>query len=202
MLHLVDEGVAAYLRAEMGPSASGVDLVFAAPARDWSSGLTRPTINCYLWSITPAAHGNVGGFEEVVEADRTFRRAALPRIDLRYLVTAWADDPRDEHQLLGSLVQLLARPRQLAPEHLPAPLAAITPLPSVQLAGQAYDDRADFWTALDGRYRPGLDVLVTAAVDSGVRQPLALSPREITVVVADQVAPHRQSRRSWFRRAS
>ncbi|MEY2571016.1 MAG: hypothetical protein QOE63_1366 [Acidimicrobiaceae bacterium] len=202
MLHLLDVGVAAYLRAELGPSANGLDVVFTAPAREWSAGLTRPTINCYLWSIAPAAQGNVSGFEQVVEGDRAFRRAALPRVDLRYLVTAWADDPRDEHQVLGALVQLLARPCQLASEYLPEPLASITPLPLVQLAGAGIDDRADFWTALDGRYRPGLDVCITAAVDRGVRQPLALAPTEVHVVVADQEQPQRESRRSWFRRAS
>lgn len=202
MLHLLDDAVASFLRAELGPSARGVDVVFAAPDRDWSGGLTRPTINCYLWSVTPAAQGNVAGFETVIDGDRAYRRPAQPRIDLRYLLTAWADHPEDEHQVLGALVTLLARPRQLPTEHLPGALAAVEPPPLLQLAGPAPDERADFWSALGGRYRPGLDLCVTTPVEVDELVPLKLAPKEIRVAVADRYAPARRSVRDWFRRAS
>jgi hypothetical protein len=191
MLHLLDDAIAAFLRAELGSAATGLDIAFAAPDREWSAGLSRPTVNCYLWSVTTAAQGNVAGFEQVVEGDRAFRRMALPRVDLRYLVTAWADDPNDEHMILGAALKVFVRPQLLEAEHLPRGLAALTQLPVIQLAGSHIDDRADFWTALGGHYRPGIDVVVTVPVEVGELLPLAPRPRRIAVAVADTTRPER-----------
>jgi len=201
MLHLLDDGIAAFLRAELGTSANGLDIVFTAPDREWSARLSRPTINCYLWGVTPAAQGNVSGFEQVVDNDRTYRRPASPRVDLRYLITAWADDAKDEHMVLGAVLRLFARPRQLEADFLPAALASVTPFPQLQLAGPSADDRADFWNALGGHYRPGLDLRITAAIDMGDLEPLALPPTHVRVAVADRQLPERRSVRDWFRRA-
>ena len=202
MLHLLDEGLASFLRAELGPAASGLDVAFAAPEREWSAGLSRPTINCYLWAVTPAAQGNVAGYEHVVDGDRTYRRMALPRVDLRYLVTPWADDPKDEHMILGALLRVFARAHQMAAEYLPGPLASLSELPLVQLAGPNADDRADFWSALGGRYRPGIDLRITVPIEMGELEPVAPAPSRVELSVADRTMPERRSGRSWFRRAS
>jgi hypothetical protein len=201
MLNLLDDALASLLRAELGPGANGLDIAFGAPDRDWSSGLSRPTVNCYLWSVTPAGQGNVAGFEQVVEGDRAYRRMALPRVDLRYLITAWADDPSDEHMILGAALKVFARPHLLDSEHLPRGLASLTQLPLLQLAGQSVDDRADFWSTLGGQYRPGIDLVVTVPVEVGELLPIAPAPDRVEVAVTDTTRPERSSGRHWFRRA-
>jgi hypothetical protein len=65
----------------------------------------------------------------------------------------------------GALLQAFLVPGDLPAEVLPATLAVVQPAPSYTLASPRSDRRADFWSALGGRYKPGLDLVVTAAVE-------------------------------------
>ena len=53
MLHLLDESMEAFLRAEVPLSVRDVDVVFEAPDGDWAAGVSRPTVNLYLWDVRP-----------------------------------------------------------------------------------------------------------------------------------------------------
>jgi hypothetical protein len=72
----------------------------------------------------------------------------------------------------------------------------------VQLAGPNADDRADFWSALGGRYRPGIDLRITVPIEMGELEPVAPAPSRVELSVADRTMPERRSGRGWFRRAS
>ena len=53
-----------------------------------------------------------------------------PVVDLHYLITAWAAEQRDEHQLLGSVVEWVLSHPKLPPETLPEPLEGVPCEPS------------------------------------------------------------------------
>src|SRR2546429_143298 len=90
MLHLLDESLEAFLRAAVPLPKREVDVSFAAPDRDWAARVSRPTVNLYLWDVRRNLDQRDGGMETVVGDDgRPQRRPPLPRVDCRYLVTAW-----------------------------------------------------------------------------------------------------------------
>jgi len=165
LIHLVDQGLERHLRATV-PLPTTVDVSFHAPDRSWSGGVTTPTVNLFLWDVSRNAKQSHTGIQEVERDGVLHRRLLPPVIDLRYLVTAWAGDQRDEHQLLGAvLVAVLGHP-VVADEHLPAALTVTAPV-RLSLASQPEGRSADLWPALDGQLKPALQVNVSLSVDVG-----------------------------------
>jgi hypothetical protein len=195
MLHLLDDSLDAFLR-EVGPlPASDVDVSFEPPDSDWSASLSRPTVNLYLWrlrrSVTEASAGT-----EVVENDGAYyRRGPRPRVQLGYLVTAWATDSRNAHQLLGRVLTAFLTTSELPAEYLQGPLAAVRPLPSLTLSKADDDPPSEFWVALGGRFQPGVELSVTATFDPAVMREAPLPPSQMAVSVSDRREPSRSSRR-------
>ena len=166
MLHLIDQGLEAFLRSEVPLAKDQIDVSFDAPDRDWAARTTRPTVDLFLWDVRLATQELAAGVEVYREEDGTVHRARpKPRIDLRYLVTAWTADVRDEHQLLGSVLATLFAHGELPEAHLPETYAKVRPLPRVAVAYPSGRDSGDFWSALGGRLKPGLDLVVTATLD-------------------------------------
>lgn len=168
MLHLLDETLEAFLRAEVPLPARDVDIAFAAPDRDWGAGVTKPTIDLFLWDVRRNVDERAAGVELVEEEGRRYRRQSLPRLDCRYLVTAWTAEVIDEHALLGDLLVALLGHREIAPDYLQGAYARVRPLPSLTVAAADGREQSDFWSALGGQLKPGLDVVVTATVDAAV----------------------------------
>jgi hypothetical protein len=167
MLHLLDESLEAYLRALVPLSTRSVDIVFDAPDGDWAAGVSRPTVNLYLWDVRPNLAERQWGQELIPKADGTrVRREPLPRIDCRYLVTAWTTEVRDEHSLLGHVMTALMLNPVIQPEFLRGPFATVRPLPTVLMRSGDGSENSDFWSALGGQLKPGLDITVTATVDA------------------------------------
>jgi Pvc16 N-terminal domain len=165
MLDLIDHAVESLLRG-LVPLSDDVDVSFDAPDRDWAGGVIHPTINAFLWNVSINTDQTHAGLERVVDGDgRVARRPPLPRVDCLYFVSAWTTDVRDEHGLLGAVLVALQPHGDIEPEHLPEPLREVKPLPGIRVASVQSEQRADFWTALGGRLKPGLDVAVTATVD-------------------------------------
>src|ERR1700742_1961472 len=102
MLNLLDDSLAEFLRAAVPLPRREVDVSFDAPDKDWAARVARPTINLYLWDVRRNLGERDLGVETLYEDGRTLRRSPLPRVDCRYLVTAWTSDVRDEHSLLGN----------------------------------------------------------------------------------------------------
>src|SRR5438093_1211477 len=103
MLNLLDESLEEFLRATVPLPKREIDVSFAAPDKDWSSRISRPTINLYLWDVRRNVSERDHGIETVPDRNgRPARRQPLPRVDCRYLITAWTSDIGDEHALLGA----------------------------------------------------------------------------------------------------
>ena len=187
MLHLLDETLEAFLREVVPLPARDVDVAFDAPDGDWSAALgTRPTVDLYLWDIRPnLAERDYG--EVIVEEDgRRYRRDPLPRVDCRYLVTAWTSEVRDEHSLLGDVLSALLLHPVIETEHLRGAFAGVRPLPALQLRSGDGSENSDFWSALGGQLKPGLDLVVTVTVDAALRRKLAPPVETVLVEAGDR----------------
>ncbi|MGW9072660.1 DUF4255 domain-containing protein [Streptomyces yangpuensis] len=165
MIHEVDEGLRRLL-AESGLEASGVEVVFDAPTRDWAARRSAPTVCVFLYDIRedPTRRGSGGG--EVYDEDGfVVARRTPPRwFELTYLVTAWASRPQDEHRLLSQVLSCLVATDTLPPRLLTGTLAELGLLVDVDAGGTGMDAPAasDVWSALGGELKPSLGLRVKA----------------------------------------
>lgn len=167
MLHLLDESLEEFLRAAVPLPKREIDVVFDAPDKDWAARISRPTVNLYLWDIRRNLAERDLGVQTVSGADgRPMRRPPLPRVDCRYLVTAWTSDIRDEHSLLGDTLSAFLRHTELEADYLQGVYQTVRPIPTIAVGAGDGRDNSDFWSALGGQLKPGLDITVTATVDS------------------------------------
>jgi len=165
MLNLLDDALASFLRAAV-PLPADVAIAFEAPDREWGSRVTGPTVNLYLWDVRENLSAREIGLATTTGPDGVTRRhGPMPRLDCRYLVTAWTTEASDEHALLGRVVTALLLHPVLEARHLKGPLAVVEPPPVLTLGARSAD-AADFWSALGGQLKPGLDLVVTLTVDA------------------------------------
>jgi hypothetical protein len=185
MLHLLDESLEAFLRAAVPLPQRDVDVAFAPPDGDWAAALSsRPTVDLYLWDIRPNLTERDYGEVLVEDEDgKRYRRDPLPRVDCRYLVTAWTSEVRDEHSLLGDVLSALLMHRGIPEEHLRGVFSTVEPFPALRLRSGDGSENGDFWNSLGGQLKPGLDLVVTVTVDAAAWA-LAGPPAEKFEVVA------------------
>ena len=195
MLHLLDDSLETFLRT-IGPlPASDVDISFEPPDADWSASLSRPAVNLYLWRLRRSVTEATAGTTLVEEGGARFRRGPRPRVELGYLVTTWATEARNAHQLLGRVLTAFLRTNELPAEFLQGALAEVRPLPSLSLSKADDDPPSEFWVALGGRFQPGVELTVTATIDPEVLVETTPAPSVVDTAVSDKSAPARSSRR-------
>lgn len=183
MLNLLDESFEEFLRATVPLPKREIDISFSAPDKDWSARISRPTINAYLWDVRRNSSEREAGMEIVHDANgRPHRRPPLPRIDCRYLITAWTTDIRDEHALLGSTLAALLLHVRIESEYLQGAYRDVLPVPSIEIGAGDGRDNSDFWSAVGGQLKPGLDVTLTATVDSAILVPVGPPVERLEII--------------------
>ncbi|MEU6526617.1 DUF4255 domain-containing protein [Streptomyces sp. NPDC046924] len=165
MIHEVDEGLRRLLGGS-GLEASGVEVVFDAPTRDWAARRNAPTVCVFLYDIREDTTRRGSGAGEVYDADgHVVARRTPPRwFDLTYLVTAWASRPQDEHRLLSQVLACLVATDTLPARLLTGTLAELGLTVGLDTAGAGLDAPAasDVWSALGGELKASLGVRVRA----------------------------------------
>lgn len=118
MIHHIDRALEQFFRAAVPLPADRVDISFRAPDAPWTASLTRPTVDVYLWDLGLDHRAQPAGVDESVGLHGERRwRAPMPVVALRYLMTVWTSEHRDEHELLGALLTAV-----LGHQHLPEPV--------------------------------------------------------------------------------
>jgi hypothetical protein len=166
LFHLLDETLEDFLREEVPLPERQVDISFSAPDQEWGAKVSRPTVNLFLWDVRQNLEERLAGSEVIEEDGRKYRRTPPPRVDCRYLVTAWTSEVSDEHQLLGALLTAFLAHPEISPPHLRGPLERVIPRPSLSVASPTETTSSGFWSALGGKLKPGLDLVVTVTVDA------------------------------------
>lgn len=194
MLELIDESIESFLRATVPLSASDVDVSFEAPEREWSAKLNRPTVNIFLWDIKRSTDRARTGMEEYEKDGVKMRRLALPRVELRYLVTAWTSDHQDERALLGALLQTVLGTSVIPEDFVPPAMRELSPL--TVLLTRSGDAKMDVFKTLEGQLKPALDLLIVSDVDTGLGRPTAPGVADVGVAMSDRDgARHTATRR-------
>src|SRR5215210_2229207 len=108
MLADLDETLRVLLKRELTRHGfDGVEVAFDAPARDWSSQLSSPTVDLFLYDIRESSDFRPTEWQ----ADRTnghHREVRPPMImECSYAVTAWTQAVEDEHRLLSQVLGVL-----------------------------------------------------------------------------------------------
>ena len=164
MIQFVDEAIEALFRLAVPLPEAVADISFAAPARAWGAAITRPTVNIFLWDVRRnQGLSSTGLGQQWTDGQRVLRRPTDPVVDLRYLVTAWAAEERDEHQLLGSVLRCVLSNSTFPGSVMPSALAG-APFVRLALANEEARVPGEFWSSLDGQLKPGLQVVVTLPV--------------------------------------
>ena len=169
MLDLIDTGLEAFFRATVPLGAQDVDVSFEPPDREWSAKLNRRTVNLFLWDLRKSADRARAGMEEVERDGRLVRRMALPRVELRYLVTAWTSDHRDERALLAGLMRAILGHSEMPPTFVPDPIRQLSPI--AMFMPRTGEDQVDVFKALEGQLKPGINLVVISAVETDVFTP-------------------------------
>ncbi len=172
-----------------------VAISFEQPTGDWAAGLTRPTINCYLYDIRENLE--LRSAEWLVEQDdqgHASRRLAPKRYDLSYLITVWTQNQvADEHaifwRVLGALGPLGQFPEEYLSDGLKAqryPIKARAAQPT-----RAIQNLPDLWSVMENPLRPSINYVVTLAIEHDIAftSTLVVSKRVDIVSKTDPAQP-------------
>src|SRR5512146_862456 len=119
MINDLDETLKQLLIQKAGLDPSEVDISFDIPTRDWSTPVTRPTVNLYLFDIRENRTLRETDWDEEPHADGTVTSRRVPvRIDVSYMITCWTSAPEDQHRLLWRVLETLFRYSPLPAEIL------------------------------------------------------------------------------------
>jgi hypothetical protein len=185
MIADVDDTLKELLVQKVPIDPAAIDIKFEMPTEEWAGGITRPTINLFLYDLREN-HELRDNQRQVTRGDAVPRQLPAPlRFDLTYLITSWASDVADEHQLLGNVLGGILRYPIWPAEVLKG---AMTTQPFPVRAWIAQPERTpnswEFWSRLDGRLKAGISYAVTIALDA--------TPAEEVVLVTEKVIKLRE----------
>jgi hypothetical protein len=165
----LDETLRVLLKRELGRHGfDGVEVAFDAPARDWSSQLSGPTVNLFLYDLRESHDFRPTDWRE--DGSNGHREVRPPMImECSYAVTAWTQAVEDEHRLLSQILGVLFAFPQLPQDALAGRLPQTAQRFAIEgkIGQPKSDGKADFWSAVGGQYKASLDYVVTLACESG-----------------------------------
>ncbi|RLT42152.1 MAG: DUF4255 domain-containing protein [Chloroflexi bacterium] len=169
MFDEIDETLRRLLIEEIPIRGNEIEIAFDQPRREWSARLNRPTLNIFLHDVRENAQLRQS-YTQRQQPHPDRRQTALQRpearVDLHYMITAWASEPDDEHRLLARTLLAFLRHREIPESFLPASLRR-QPRP-VALSVAQYDttfNPPDLWGVMDNELRPCLNCMVTLTMD-------------------------------------
>ncbi len=168
MLSELDETIRQVLIKASGFDPAEVDVSFDIPNRAWSTGISKPTLNCYLFDIHERRGLREDGWQVSRRGTPQAERRPPPLFfEITYLITAWTREVEDEHRLLWHVLRTLMRCAVIPPEHYQGELELDGRPITTTVAQQEGVLRSpgEFWTALENQLKPSLSFVVTLPVD-------------------------------------
>lgn len=184
MISELDESIKQILIKEGGFDPNEVEVSFEIPNREWSAGISKPTLNCYLFDIRENRELRQAGqqVERAPNGSGMVRRRAPMRVDLTYLITAWTRQVEDEHRLLWHVLATMARFSTLPAEYRQGRLhdQALPVYTRIAQPDTVLKSPGEFWTALENQLKPSLSYVVTLALDPEL---IAAGPPVLTSLI-------------------
>ena len=178
-IRVIDDGLEKLLRAELPLPTDVGDITFEAPTNNWSAKLSRLTVNLFLYEVSRSAQP----VRSQTRNGNGQNRVPLPMVQLSYLVSAWAGSPRDEHQLLGDVVNVLAGQTSLPPSYLSISLATTVDL---GFDDDKHNKPREIWGATGGQLKASFTLQATVAADAFEWAADAPPVRHLEVLTAPQ----------------
>jgi hypothetical protein len=113
------------------------------------------------------------------------------RLDLNYMITAWATEPEDEHRLLTRTLMVLFRLAELPEDLLPDSLRdSGLSIPLEAARPGVLQNLTDIWSVLDNEMRPAVAATLTLAINPYLPATVPLvRSRELRAVQAFSPVP-------------
>lgn len=187
MIADLDKVLRELLLRELPYQNGEVEIMFEQPNQEWSSRLSKPTVNLFLYDLRENPQLRQHQWQTLENRQGPSTRLAQKRTPLRYdcyyMMTTWVrDHPESEHRLLTLCMLALAR-HPVLPEDL---------LQATQLANPIYDigtrlanhdvltNPAEMWGALNNDMRPSVSYVVTLTLDPWTEIP-AIAVQTVTL---------------------
>lgn len=177
---MVDDALEQLLRVELPLSERVGDVVFEAPSSSWSAQLSRLTVNMFLYEVRRSSYPPQTPTQRVDASGRLERRPPQPMVALSYLVSTWAGSPRDEHQLLGEVVNRLATVSAVPAKYLPADV--ISPI-QLSFGSDDRDRPREIWAAIGGQMKASFICVAHVAADSYPWSEAATAVQQVEVLM-------------------
>jgi hypothetical protein len=189
MLADLDAAIRSMLETELAALGfDGIEIAFDAPTREWSAGVSAPTLNLFLYDLRESDRGPAADLTERRANGRVQRERPALQLDCAYSITAWTRAVQDEHRMLSQVLAILLAHEQLPREALGEGLASSAGSVKTRVGRPKRDGAAEFWTALGGQYKLSLDYVAIVPCDPGVSFHRGPPTRTQTVHVADRAA--------------
>ncbi len=173
MIADLDESIRQLLVNEIPIKNGEIGISFDLPKREWSSRLSRPTINLFMYDLRENVALRQHQWERMPDAVPGENQARLKRtpfrVDCYYMLTCWAAEAEDEHRLLSRSMMVLFRFPVIPQDKLVGLLKA-QPF-DIQARLASHDkltNPAEVWSSLDNEMRPSIPFIVTVSIDPWV----------------------------------
>jgi len=152
--------------------ADQVQISFATPDDQFPpQSVMLPAIDLFLYDIREnmELRNNEAFLDYHLDGSAT-RTPAPIRIDFSYLITAWPSESvqvpsEDEHHLLGEVMRVLVRYKQIPESMLQGELVGQDPsLPVISFQPGRLQSLGEFWQALGGKPKVALNLQVTLSI--------------------------------------
>lgn len=167
MFNDLDETLRQLLIADVPLDPREVDIAFDRPTREWSSRLSKPTLNLFLFDIRERVDFRDDSWTISRSAEGKAERKRPPRrVDVAYFVTAWAREPADEHRLLAGVLACMYRQAAIAPDFLQGELQkSVVPVLARTTMPDHLAKPYELWGVLDNELRASLTWVSTVPLD-------------------------------------
>lgn len=170
MFNDVDETLRQLLTTDVPIDRGEVDISFERPTREWSSRLSKPTLNLFLFDVRERMDLRDTSWVVTRTEDGLAKRDRPPRrVDLSYVVTAWTREPADEHRILAAVLACMYRTETVDTKHHQGDLRNATYPLLVRVTPPDHLARPhDMWGVLDNDLRASLTWVATTPLDAFV----------------------------------
>jgi hypothetical protein len=152
-----------YERELAGHGLPDTQVVFEAPSTEWAGEVARPALDLYLYDLQESPSERRVEWDEARLEGRVVERPPPVLIEAGYVVTAWAANAEEEHGLLSAALAIAYAFPVLPDDVRTGALAdgwTVEEPPRTRVAQPSDALRSGFWTAVGGRHKASIDLVV------------------------------------------
>lgn len=170
MLQDIDKTLENFLYDRGNIARRDVDVAFEQPIGEWSARISRPTINCWCFDIRENLALRNAGMRVEQNGNRAQKSFPSRRMDVTYLISSWAREIEDEHNLLWRALSTLKKMPFWKPQDCVDNLRYQSRNMPTLVAdmSEASFNFADLWGVLDNPMKLGFIFRLTVELETDI----------------------------------